>query len=169
MTSINDLIIRTARADELTEVGEIRVAAYRSGGFLSPASGYEPTLRALGTAHDGTVLVAVRRTDARILGTVMLQVWPHAGQVVTSPEEAEIRALAVAPGDQGSGTGGALLQAVTERAVRSGVRHLLLVTQPGMRAAHHLYERAGFRRLPERDWSPAPGAILLAYGLALTD
>jgi hypothetical protein len=36
-----------------------------------------------------------------------------------------------------------------------------------MRAAHHLYAEAGFSRLPDRDWSPEPGAILLAYGQVL--
>ena len=36
-----------------------------------------------------------------------------------------------------------------------------------MRAAHRLYERTGFRRLPERDWSPRPGVQLLAYSLEL--
>jgi hypothetical protein len=28
-------------------------------------------------------------------------------------------------------------------------------------------ELAGFRRLPDRDWSPRPGVTLLAYGLPL--
>jgi hypothetical protein len=36
-----------------------------------------------------------------------------------------------------------------------------------MRAAHHLYEEAGFTRLPDRDWSPGEGKLLLAYGLIL--
>jgi hypothetical protein len=36
-----------------------------------------------------------------------------------------------------------------------------------MRTAHHLYEQEGFVRLPERDWSPAPGEPLLVYGLRL--
>ena len=34
-------------------------------------------------------------------------------------------------------------------------------------AAQRLYQRAGFRRLPDRDWSPAPGVTLLAYGMDL--
>lgn len=34
-----------------------------------------------------------------------------------------------------------------------------------MKAAHHLYEQAGFGRLPDRDWSPEPGVTLLAYGM----
>ena len=163
------MIVREARPDELAEVGEIRVAAYVADGFLAPDSGYAPTLRNLGLDGDGTVLVAVaEQDDTQILGTVMLQPWPHAGQVVADPDEAEIRALAVVPRARGRGTGDALLRAVTERAAQLGVRHLVLLTQPEMAAAQRLYQRAGFRRLPGRDWSPAPGITLLAYGLALT-
>jgi hypothetical protein len=36
-----------------------------------------------------------------------------------------------------------------------------------MTAAHRLYERLGFTRLPGRDWSPVPGVDLLVYGLDL--
>ena len=163
-----DVIVRRARPGELAEVGHLRVTAYQAGGFLSPKSGYEPVLRGLGAAGDGTVLVAVPRGDeSRILGTVMLQPWPHAGEIVAGQDEAEIRALAVAPDGQGRGTGNALLRAVIELAGQRGVRHLVLLTQHGMGVAQHMYERAGFRRLPERDWSPAPGITLLAYGLLL--
>jgi ribosomal protein S18 acetylase RimI-like enzyme len=97
----------------------------------------------------------------------MLQPWPHADKVVTGPGEAEIRALAVTPDAQGAGVGGALLAAVIERATTSRVGHLVLLTQPNMHAAQRLYERAGFRRLPDRDWSPEPGETLLAYGMPL--
>jgi ribosomal protein S18 acetylase RimI-like enzyme len=162
------VIVRDARPGELAEVGDIRVAAYLADGFLTPDSGYAPALRALGRDGDGTVLVAVdEHDDGRILGTVMLQSWPHAGQVVTDGDEAEIRALAVIPEARGRGTGSALLQAVIERAAQRGVRHLVLLTLPEMLAAQRLYQRVGFRRLPDRDWSPVPGATLLAYGLAL--
>jgi ribosomal protein S18 acetylase RimI-like enzyme len=156
------VIVRDALPGELAEVGEIRVTAYADGGFLSPGSGYAPVLRDLGRDGDGTVLVAV--DGGRIVGTVMLR---SEGEVAAGPDEAEIRALAVAPGGQGKGTGSALLRAVIERAARDGVRHLVLLTQPEMLAAQALYRRAGFRRLPDRDWSPAPGHVLLAYGLAL--
>ncbi len=87
--------------------------------------------------------------------------------VVASQDEAEIRALAVSPEGQGQGTGSALLRAAIERAKKAGVRHLVLLTQPDMQAAQHLYQKAGFRRLPDRDWSPRPGVTLLAYGLPL--
>jgi len=162
------VIVRDALPCELAEVGDIRLAAYLAGGHMSPDSGYAPVLRALGSAGDGTVLVAVAdRGVGPLLGTVMLQYWPDGGQVVTSEHEAEIRALAVAPEGQGQGTGRALLQAAIERAERAGVTNLVLLKQPDMRAARYLYRQAGFRRLPDRDWSPQPGVTLLAYGLPL--
>jgi GNAT superfamily N-acetyltransferase len=79
-----------------------------------------------------------------------------------------VRALAVAPHARGRGIGAALVSAVIERAATRGVRQLLLLTLPEMRAAHRLYTEAGFGRLPDRDWSPGPGLILLAYGLELS-
>ena len=156
------MIVRDALPGELAEVGEIRVTAYAGGGFLYPGSGYAPVLRELGSDGDGTVLVAVE--GGRIVGTVTLR---SEGQVAAGPDEAEIRALAVTPEGQGKGTGSALLRAAIERAQRGGVRHLVLLTQPEMLAAQRLYQRAGFHRLPDRDWSPSPGHMLLAYGLRL--
>lgn len=162
------MLIRDAHPDELAEIGELRFAAYHADGFISPDSGYAPRLRELGTDGLGDVLVAMDREPGPILGTVMLQFWPNAGHVVQEPGEAEIRALAVRPAARGAGIGRALLAAVTDRAASAGVRHLLLFTQPDMKAAQRLYAEAGFRRLSERDWSPEPGDILLAYGKRLS-
>jgi ribosomal protein S18 acetylase RimI-like enzyme len=176
--------IRDARPDEFDELGDVRVAAYRADGFLSPQSTYAATLRALGANGLDVVLVAVgaqvaaptgagstrARAEAgpgRILGTVMLQHGSAAGETIAGPGEAEIRALAVVGDARGAGIGRALLAAAIDRASSAGVLHLVLLTQPGMKAAHHLYDKAGFVRLPERDWSPEPGLILLAYGLVL--
>jgi GNAT superfamily N-acetyltransferase len=161
------VIVRDALPGELAEVGEIRVAAYVADGFMSPDSGYAPTLRALGGDGDGEILVAVDEGGGRMLGTVTLQFWPHGGEIGVGRDEAEIRALAVVPGEQGRGTGTALLKAVIERAKRAGVRRLLLLTQQEMKTAQRMYQRAGFLRLPDRDWSPVEGVNLLAYGLPL--
>jgi ribosomal protein S18 acetylase RimI-like enzyme len=160
------VIIRAALPSEFAEIGDIRVAAYQADGFLSATSRYATTLRGLGTAGDGQILVAV--ADGQLLGTVMLQHWPHAGQVARGPDEAEIRALAVAPAGRRKGTGRALIHAVIDRAAGDGIRRLVLCTKSDMHAAHRLYEQAGFSRLPERDWSPQMDVILLAYGLMLT-
>jgi len=149
-------------------VGEIRVAAYEAGGFISADSVYAPTLRGLGADGNGHVLVAAMpQCGDLVVGTIMLQTWPYTGQVVAGPDEAEIRALAVRPNIQGMGIGRALLRHALKRAVELGVRHLVLCTEPAMRVAHRLYEQAGFVRLPERDWAPSPGTTLLVYGLIL--
>jgi ribosomal protein S18 acetylase RimI-like enzyme len=156
--------VRDARPEELAPVGDLRVAAYRADGFLPDGSRYEPRLHALGADGTGDVLVAVE--DGRLLGTVMLMPWPH-GNLVRSPDEAEIRALAVAGDARRSGIGRALVAAVTRRAAQRGVRLLLLLTMPEMRAAHRLYAEAGFCRLPDRDASPGGGPALLAFGMNL--
>jgi ribosomal protein S18 acetylase RimI-like enzyme len=156
------VIIRDAVPAELEEVGRLRVAAYVAGGFLSPDSEYAPRLAGLGADGNGQVLVAVR--DDQIIGTAMLQPWPHTA-LASGPDEAEIRALAVAPDGQRGGTGSALLQAVIDRAGAAGVRHLVLYTQSDMAAAQRMYRRAGFTRLAERDWAVLPEVTLLAYGL----
>jgi GNAT superfamily N-acetyltransferase len=159
------VIIRDARPDELAGIGDLRVAAYRADGFLPAHSDYVATLHTLGADGRGEVLAAV--DNGQIIGTIMLQAWPS-GEIAQGAGEAEVRALAVAPHARGRGIGAALVSAVIERAATRGVRQLLLLTLPEMRAAHRLYTEAGFGRLPDRDWSPGPGLILLAYGLELS-
>ena len=158
--------IRDARPEEFGQIGELRVAAYRADGFLSAASGYAGTLRVLGMDGTGEILAAV--DDGQILGTVTLVTWPHGGEVLRGPGEGEVRALAVAAAARGRGIGRALLAAVLRRAAVRDVRELLLLTQPDMHAAQHLYAEAGFRRLPHRDYEYAPGHRLLAFGMPLT-
>ena len=75
---------------------------------------------------------------------------PHAE--VEREGEAGIRMLAVAPEAQGKGVGRALLDALIARARADGRRGIALLTLDSMTKAHRLYETAGFRRDPERDW-----------------
>jgi ribosomal protein S18 acetylase RimI-like enzyme len=159
------VLIRDARAEEFGRIGDLRVAAYRADGFLAGASTYADTLRVLGMDGTGEILAAV--ADGQILGTVTLVCWPNGGEVLRDPGEGEVRALAVASTARGRGIGRALLAAVIQRARSRGVRDLLLLTQPDMRAAQHLYAEAGFARRPDRDYQYAPGHLLLAFGLPL--
>ncbi len=159
-----DVIVRTAGNEELAGLGELRVAAYVAEGMLA-TSPYADVLRQLGVTTPGDVLVA--EDAGRAVGTVMFEPFQPGSEIARAPDEAEVRALAVAPDAQGRGAGHALVSAVIERASAEGVRHLLLCTRPTMAAARHLYHAAGFTRLPDRDWSPAPGIELIAYGLRL--
>lgn len=81
--------------------------------------------------------------------------------------EAEFRMLAVDPAAQGKGAGATLVRAVLDDARRRGKRRVVLSSGTWMVAAHHIYERLGFARLPARDWSPMPGIELTAYALDL--
>jgi ribosomal protein S18 acetylase RimI-like enzyme len=157
--------IREARAEEFDRIGELRVAAYRADGFLSETSTYADTLRVLGMDGTGEILAAVDGED--LVGTVTLVTWPHGGEVLRNPGEGEIRALAVASAARGQGIGRALLTAVMQRAAAREVHELLLLTQPEMEAAQHLYGEAGFHRLPGRDYEYAPGHRLFAFGMPL--
>ncbi|MFC0545755.1 GNAT family N-acetyltransferase [Kutzneria chonburiensis] len=156
------MIVRTATPAELAEVGELRVAAYHAGHFLDAIPTYADRLRALG--EHGVVLVAV--DDKELLGTIMLERWHEDSDMATGPEEAEVRALAVAPSAQGRGVGRALVRAVVDLGVEWQLQRLVLFSQPAMVAAHRLYEKAGFVRTPDRDHL-SPTFSLLAYGLEL--
>ena len=83
--------------------------------------------------------------------------------------ESSLRMLAVDPRTQGHGAGAALLEACIERARALGSTGLFLHSTPWMQAAHHLYEKVGFVRIPERDWHPLPDVPLLAFRLTFLD
>jgi len=53
------VLIRQATPEQMAVVGEIRLAAYVAGGFMSADSSYASTLRELGADGKDLVLVAV--------------------------------------------------------------------------------------------------------------
>jgi ribosomal protein S18 acetylase RimI-like enzyme len=60
-----------------------------------------------------------------------------------------------------------LMRECIDRARKSGRKRVRLDTRTSMTSAQRLYERLGFRRDPDHDWSPAPGILLLGYVLDL--
>ncbi|MFF5702062.1 GNAT family N-acetyltransferase [Streptomyces sp. NPDC012794] len=163
-----DFDIRTARADEYERLGEITGAAYTGDGLLdlNEDDTYLNALRDVaGRAGEGEVLVAVR--DGRLLGGVTFAAPGSRLADVAGPQEAEFRMLAVAPEARWQGVGEALVRACAERARALGLTALVLSTQPAMPGARRIYERMGFVRTPELDWSPFPALTLLTYRLEL--
>jgi GNAT superfamily N-acetyltransferase len=158
------LEIRQAARHELPAVGELCVAAYAP--FLSEDGHYMESLRdAERRFEHAELLVAVE--DDQIVGTVTFV--PEGGPLgeIAQPDEAEFRMLAVDPAAQGRGVGSALVQRILDESRRNGHTGIVCSTLPEMRAAHRVYERAGFRRAPERDWSPFPGVRLIAFAVEL--
>jgi ribosomal protein S18 acetylase RimI-like enzyme len=75
--------------------------------------------------------------------------------------------LAVAPAARGQGVGAALLGLVVDHFRTAGSPRVVMSTLPVMDSARRIYERAGFVRIPERDWSPMANVDLVAYTLEL--
>jgi ribosomal protein S18 acetylase RimI-like enzyme len=157
-----DFEIRPARAEDLSEIGEVTVEAYRSDGFLGDNSepGYAEKPRFAASRAEHAELLAAVDQDGAVPGSVTV-VRPG------GEGELEFRMLAVAPAARGRGVGVALTSAVVERARELGACRVVMSSLDLMKTAHRMYERLGFTRLPERDWHPAPGVRLVAYALDL--
>jgi ribosomal protein S18 acetylase RimI-like enzyme len=166
---MSDLIIRPARPDELDAVGELTVRAYVAAGYFQEgvARPYRAHLGdARSRAEQAELWVAVD-ADSHLLGTVTVALPGTAYAEVSRPGELEFRMLAVDPEVGRRGVGGALIQAVLDSARERGIGRVVLCTQDSMVGVRRIYEKLGFRRLPERDWRPLPDVGLVAYGLDL--
>ena len=158
------LEIRPAVPGEFAVVADLCVAAYAP--FLEDKDHYVSTLRDVARrAEHAELLVAA--DGGTPLGSVTFV--PAGGPLgeIAAPDETEFRMLAVGPAAQGRGVGTALLAHVLDASRALGRAGVVCSSLPEMRAAHRVYERVGFRRAPERDWSPVPGVDLLAFALRL--
>lgn len=176
-------MIRVADPREFPAIGELTVAAYAAGAGLALGADdpYADVLRDPASRPAGTTVFLA--TDpgepggpadpgstgpVRPLGAVTYIPAGSPVAQVARPGEAEIRMLAVAADQQGRGIGAALVGAAVDRARADGVAALVLCVVSTNAGARSLYERLGFTRAPDRDWSPVPGLVLLGYRLPLT-
>ena len=160
------VLVRAARPADFPTVARLTVAAYEADGQAPADHGYDAVLADVASrARTGEVLVAVDDNavdgDA-ILGAVTF-VRPGSDYAQLAGEgEAEFRMLAVDPAAQRRGVAAVLVRACLARAAQTGCTHMVICTRDIAEAARRLYDRFGFTRVPERDWSPAPGVRLLA-------
>jgi ribosomal protein S18 acetylase RimI-like enzyme len=159
------LSVEPARPEDYPRIAELTVGVYVDGGLATPA--YAPELADVEGRASRSELLVVRDTAGRVVGSVALVLAGDFGNVTTSNAEAAFRMLVVDLDVQGQGVGRLLVTECLERARAAGKRRMVLSTDPLMTAAHRLYERLGFTRLPERDWSPVPGVDLLVYAIDL--
>ncbi|MBE1878969.1 GNAT family N-acetyltransferase [Myceligenerans pegani] len=170
-----DFTIRPIAEAEHDALGELTAQAYLREGFLEYGEDdpYLPRLRDVSArAAVAEVLVAVEgdgESGDRMLGGVTYVPAPGPMSDLARDGEAEIRMLVVGPDVRRRGVGEALARACLDRARASGRTAVVLCSQPQMHAAHRVYERLGFVRDPERDWSPEEkrDLLLVAYRLGL--
>ncbi|WP_411120483.1 GNAT family N-acetyltransferase [Streptomyces sp. x-19] len=165
-----DITIRPIRQAEFETVGDLVAEVYLADGLLNGGAGdpYGTVLRNVAhRAEHAEVLVAVGGADGALLGAVTFA--PHGSPYaeLAGPGEAEFRMLAVRAAGRGHGVGAALVRACLARARESGLRAMVLSSQPHLLPAHRLYRRLGFARAAERDWVPIPGVTLWAFAREL--
>jgi ribosomal protein S18 acetylase RimI-like enzyme len=168
------MIIRAVRPSEYEIAGELTVEAYRTIDAGDAVYEREPEAFAeylqevrdiAGRRASSEILVA--EVDGRIVGCVTFVDGLTALGEVDDPDAATVRMLGVAAEARNRGVGEALMRECIDRARRSGRKRVRLDTRPSMTSAQRLYERLGFRRDPDHDWSPAPDILLLGYVLDL--
>lgn len=161
--------MRLAREDEFDEVGSLTLAAYLADGFVSADGDYVGELRdAVTRAREAELWVAVDPGTDALLGSVTFcPVGSPYREVALDASEAEFRMLSVAPGARRRGVARLLTLHCSALARDLGQEHMVLCSDRRMVAAHALYSGLGFRRLPDRDWQPAPGVELWAFGIDL--
>lgn len=155
------LRIETAALEDFPRISALTVGVYLDGGLASP--GYAAELSDVESRAGRSELLVARDADGRVVGSVALVLDGDFGNVTTSDDEAAFRMLVVDPTVQRQGVGELLVATCLDRARAAGKRRMVLSTDPRMTAAHRLYHRLGFTRLPERDWSPEPDIGLLVY------
>ncbi len=120
--------------------------------------------------QDRTAERLVAEKDGMIIGSVFL--FPAKPPGDTNPTRGplpEVGMLAVAPEARGQGVGNALLDECLRRARRAGGSTIGLHTMDVMGGAVRLYERRGFVRAPEGDWSPTEDVLVKWYHRSLDD
>ncbi len=163
-----DIIIRPALDSELDAAGHLTAEAFITGGHTERDGDYAQRLRdGRDRSVQAELLVAVDPASGALLGSVTFAPPGSPYADLAQEQEGEFRMLAVSPEARGRGAGEALVRGCIDRARELGLPRLVMSTQNAMVHAHRIYDRLGFVRTPERDWSPVLGVLLMTYALDL--
>jgi ribosomal protein S18 acetylase RimI-like enzyme len=169
-----NLTIRDGNSDELSSLGTLLVKVYAAlPGFPTPAEqpGYYEMLANIArfTEKPGTrVLVALSERGELVGGVVYFSDMAQygSGGIATSAKQASgIRLLGVDPAFRHAGAGKALTLACIELAREHGHSQVILHTTKAMQLAWGMYEKLGFVRSEDLDFSQQ---ALQVYGFRLT-
>jgi ribosomal protein S18 acetylase RimI-like enzyme len=165
------IILRDARAGELDTVAQVMAAAYAQ--YIPPNPrgvllAYRDDIRDVRSRLGESTLI-VGEEGGVIAGAVTY--YPDASKETAGGWPAGwagLRLLAVHPDARGRGIGRLLTEECIRRARAAGCPSIGLHTTELMAVARAMYERLGFARAPERDFSPIPEIRVMGYRLNLS-
>ena len=145
-------------------VGGVCLDAYRHAGQLDDddTHGYSRILINARRRFERAVLLVAEREES-VVGSVTMCPPGSSFRQMARGDEMEFRFLAVAPGAWGTGVGDALVDACETFARDERAKRTVIGVRDTNEAAIAMYLRRDFTRLPERDWRPAPGVLLLGF------
>jgi ribosomal protein S18 acetylase RimI-like enzyme len=164
--------IRDAVKDEFAFIREQRVDAYRQYAEVLPGGHWKALKQAISSEADtqSGVELIVADVDGSIAGSVALfpaKTDAYEGYL-DELDYPEIRMLAVSSQHRGKGIASALVSECIQRSEVKGFRSIGLHTGEFMKPAMKLYDKMGFKRIPEYDFQPADDGITVkAYRLQL--
>jgi len=166
----SSVTVRDARTGELDQVGRLLLSAYQEFAAHMPPDVWRAYASDItdvkGRLGDSELIVA--QEGDRLVGAVTL--YPDASRIKYTrwpTRWAYIRLLGVPPESRGKGIARLLMNECLRRCRSRGVPTVSLHTTALMHVAQGMYERMGFIRIPEYDFHPAPGVVVMAYRLDL--
>ncbi len=165
------MLIREMEVPELGAVRQLTLAAYEEFSALMPSPVWTSYREAIaGTFNTpGPSEHIVALLEDRLVGSVLL--YPASvdayGRPASQAGYPEVRLLAVAPGARGLGVGKELMLECERRARLAGAADIGLHTTDFMQTAMKMYEQMDYVRVPDTDFTAAPGVVVKGYRLAL--
>jgi GNAT superfamily N-acetyltransferase len=152
------------RPAERDEVRALLAEAYQPYSTEMPPEVYEQYLEGVLDTEEGTQLVALDE-GGKLLGAARLYL-PGTATVPLPPDWAWVRSVGVRPSARGTGVGRAIMAYCGENV--GDATAIALHTMDFMPDAIRLYERLGYTRVPEYDFTGGDGAFhVMAYRLDL--
>jgi ribosomal protein S18 acetylase RimI-like enzyme len=163
----DDVHVRLMRPDEAEAVSALVGAAYSDDFALSDH--YRAEIVAVAErAREHQVWVATDAASGTLLGTASTPRAGHAISALAREGELDFRFLSVASEARRRGIGALLVEHVLRLARHRGASRVVLNSGPDMVTAQRLYERLGFVRLHEREYTferpDGSSFLMMAYG-----
>ncbi len=164
-----DVRVREIRAEEIPEISELVLAAYRDDYEGLPAEYLAEIADVAARAAQHRVWVAEDAAQGALLATITTPLPGETLSDVARPGEMDLRLLGVGRVARGRGIGSLMMRHGLRLGRIRAVSQVVLNTSTEMVAAYEMYDRMGFARLRDRelDITREDGTSfrLLAYGI----